>query len=86
MRSRGCEPVSHATVFVEGMNLGAATDAAGHFDLGPLPAGHYKLRVSAELDTGTLELDVTGGPQPLPAPLELQLANRACGCGGPCPT
>ena len=83
---RGCAPVSHATVIIQSLNVAVATDAAGHFDLGPLPAGHYTLRVSAELDTGTLDIDATGGPQTLTAPLELRLADRACGCGGPCPT
>jgi hypothetical protein len=85
LRTRGCVPLPHAAVTILTLNLTTAVDADGHFDIGPLEAGHYELRVSDEQDVGAYQLDATGEPQILPAPLELQLAERTCRCGGDCP-
>jgi hypothetical protein len=86
VRAQGCSPPAHAEVVILSAKLAVPTDAAGHFDIGPLPAGHYHVEVRAEQDTGTFELDATGSPQVLPAPLELRLWERSCQCGGACPT
>jgi len=85
VRSSGCRPLDHGSVLIESVKLVVPTDAAGHFDIGPLPAGHYQMKVRAEQDVGTFELDATGSPQTLPSPLELQLLDRSCECGGACP-
>jgi hypothetical protein len=63
----------------------AGTDADGRFDLVGVPAGHYELRVTIEQDVGRFDVDVAGGSQPLPFPLELALLDRSCECGGSCP-
>ena len=86
VRRGGCAPINGAMVIVEGVNLAVATDKAGQFDIAPIPAGHYKIEVTAEQDTGLLEIDATGDAQPLTSPLELRLADRSCECGGACPT
>ncbi|HTL33781.1 MAG TPA: hypothetical protein VL326_11685 [Kofleriaceae bacterium] len=86
VRTGDCTPFQHVIVFIEGTNVSASTNDAGQFDIGPISAGRYKLRVSAEQDQGVLDLDATGNPQTLSAPLELQHAERACECGGDCPT
>ncbi len=89
VQQRGCRPLAHAAIFpsIPGVTVQtASTDENGFFDLVGVPPGHYKLRVMAEQDEGTIELDIGEGPQPLEFPLELTLPERSCECGGRCPT
>ena len=80
-----CRPVRDAVVMVD--QVVASTDQTGRFELPALPAGHYRIVVTAGPDRGALELDLTGTPEVLPQSLEMpSVGNRACGCGGPCPT
>jgi hypothetical protein len=88
LQTNGCAPVKNAIIspFVPDVAVPNATsDETGRFDLVGIAPGHYKLRVMARQDDASIELDVSGGSQPLATPLELTLAERGCGCGGDCP-
>jgi hypothetical protein len=88
VRRSSCHPVKSAIVapaIKNGVVPSTATDDSGRFDLVGLPPGHYVMRVMAEQDEGQLELDVVEGAQPFASPIELDLFDRPCVCGGLCP-
>lgn len=89
LRRGTCAPVKGATVFPYVPNQSvpnAVADETGRFDLVGVPPGHYTIRVMAAQDDAHFDLEIVGGEQPIPAPLELHLTERSCACGGACPT
>lgn len=52
------EPISYATVYLEGTNIGATTDINGFFSITRIPAGNYKL-VATEMTYGKVAQDIT---------------------------
>ena len=40
------EPISYATIFIKGANIGAITDDKGIFNIGKVPHGKYEMRIS----------------------------------------
>lgn len=86
VRRDTCKPIKHATVIarVGTDEQAAGTDDNGRFELVEIPKGHHSLRVRADRDEGTFELDVDDGPRSLAFPLELARLERTCACGGRC--
>lgn len=52
------EPISYATVYLEGTNIGTTTDINGFFSITRIPAGNYKL-VASDLSYGKIEKEVS---------------------------
>src|SRR5882672_5485054 len=66
------QPIPGVTVYVLNTNVGASTDADGAFALGSLPAGTYKIQVSA-IGYATQERTITvgeGNSEPLAIALQ----------------
>jgi iron complex outermembrane receptor protein len=66
------QPIPGVTVYVLNTNMGASTDADGAFALGSLPAGTYKIQVSA-IGYATQERTITvgeGSAEPLAIALQ----------------